>query len=180
MPSVRNVTDAPSPDSSNVVLFEMMMHYKQEAEHLAKRLEEEEQQKREYMEARLIEARRANQLEEELDDAIYEIRAYEVANRRGAEIITRKHEAGMRMLEAFDDLMGYIVVTEQYHRLRGEAHTDVVFVKERADAAQERMDLASAQFMTGWYVPDRDEDLTTDEIIDLTGDTTDEDEEMEV
>lgn len=180
MPSVRNVTDAPSPDSSNVVLFEMMMSYKQEAEHLAKRLKEEKEEKEAWKEARLIETRRANQLEEELDDAIHEIRAYEVANRRGAEIIMRKHEAGMRMLDTFDTLMGAISVAHLGDHMRGVNNEDVMFVKQCAEDARTMMDIAYGQFMTGWHAPGRDIDMQADEVIDLSGETTEEDEEMEV
>lgn len=180
MPSVRNVTDAPSPDSSNVVLFEMMMSYKQEAEHLAKRLEEMERAKDLAMEHAREQQLRAIQLEDELDDSIHEIRAYEVANRRGAEIIMRKHEAGMRMLDTFDTLMGAISVAHLGDNMRGVNNEDVQFVKQCAEDARTMMDIAVGQFMTGWHAPGRDIDMQADEVIDLSGETTEEDEEMEV
>jgi len=180
MPSVRNVTDAPSPDSSNVVLFEMMMSYKQEAEHLAKRLEEMERAKEMAMEHAREQQLRAIQLEDELDDSIHEIRAYEVANRRGAEIIMRKHEAGMRMLDTFDTLMGAISVAHLGDHMRGVNNEDVQFVKQCAEDARTMMDIAVGQFMTGWHAPGRDIDMQADEVIDLSGETTEEDEEMEV
>lgn len=180
MPSVRNVTDVPSPDSSNVVLFEMMMHYKQEAEHLAKRLEEKEIEVERLEQERRREVEHSTQLEIELDDAIYEVRAYEVANRRGAEIIMRKHEAGMRMLDTFDTLMGAISVAHLGDHMRGVNNEDVQFVKQCAEDARTMMDIAVGQFMTGWHAPGRDIDMETDEVIDLSGETTEEDEEMEV
>lgn len=178
MPSVRNVADAPSPDSSNTVLFEMMMHYKQEAEHLAIKLEAERREKEEWKEARLIEARRANQIEAELDDAIHEIHAYEVANRRGSEIIVRKHEAGMLMLDTFDTLMGSITVAREGDRINGRRNDDIRFIAECATDARAMMDIAVGQFMTGWYAPGRDIDMEADEVVDLTGDETETDEEM--
>lgn len=180
MPSVRNVTDAPSPDSSNVVLFEMMMTYKQEAEHLARRLEEEKKEKKAWQHDAAQQRLRAAQLEDELDDAIHEIRAYEVANRRGAEIIMRKHEAGMRMLDTFDTLMGAISVAHLGDHMRGVDNEDIAFVKNVAEDARTMMDIAVGQFMTGWHAPRDDVDMTADEVIDLSGDTTEEDEEMEV
>jgi len=180
MPSVRNVTDAPSPDSSNVVLFEMMMHYKQEAEHLAKKAEDDKRCIDQLDFALRQEIRRADQLETELDDAIHEIRAYEVANRRGAEIIMRKHEAGMRMLDTFDTLMGAISVAHLGDHMRGVNNEDVIFVKNVAEDARTMMDIAVGQFMTGWHAPGRDIDMQADEVIDLSGETTEEDEEMEV
>lgn len=180
MPSVRNVTDAPSPDSSNVVLFEMMMHYKQEAEHLAIKEEEQRLAKEAYNRALRRALDRMQQLEVELDDSIHEIRAYEVANRRGAEIIMRKHEAGMRMLDTFDTLMGAISVAHLGDHMRGVNNEDVIFVKNVAEDARTMMDIAVGQFMTGWHAPGRDIDMQADEVIDLSGETTEEDEEMEV
>ena len=152
----------------------------QEAEHLAKKNEELEARAEAALKYGELQHQRAVQLEEELDDAIYEIRAYEVANRRGAEIITRKHEAGMRMLDTFDTLMGAISVAHLGDHMRGVDNEDIAFVKNVAEDARTMMDIAVGQFMTGWHAPRDDVDMTADEIIDLSGDTTEEDEEMEV
>lgn len=178
MPSVRNVDASPSPDSSNTVLFEMMMHYKQEAEHLAARLEAEERRANniEWTLRRQIE--RSDQLEAELDDAVREIQAYEIANRRGSEIIVRKHEAGMLMLDTFDTLMGSITVAREGDRINGRRNDDVRFIAECATDAREMMDIAVGQFMTGWHAPGRDIDMEADEVVDLTGEETETDEEM--
>lgn len=178
MPSVRNVDATPSPDSSNVVLFEMMMHYKQEAEHLAARLEAEERRANniEWTLRRQIE--RSDQLEAELDDAVREIQAYEIANRRGSEIIVRKHEAGMLMLDTFDTLMGSITVAREGDRINGRRNDDVRFIAECATDARAMMDIAVGQFMTGWHAPGRDIDMEADEVVDLTGEETETDEEM--
>lgn len=180
MPSVRNVTDAPSPDSSNVVLFEMMMHYKQEAEHLAKKLEASEEKAEAWKESTRVAAAGWDRCELHRDELLDEVHAYEIANRRGAEIIMRKHEAGMRMLDTFDTLMGAISVAHLGDHMRGVNNEDVIFVKNVAEDARTMMDIAVGQFMTGWHAPGRDIDMQADEVIDLSGETTEEDEEMEV
>jgi len=178
MPSVRNVDATPSPDSSNVVLFEMMMHYKQEAEHLAAQLAKKEQERLELLAYGHEQHVRAIGLEEELDDAVREIQAYEIANRRGSEIIVRKHEAGMLMLDTFDTLMGSITVAKEGDRINGRRNDDVRFIAECATDARAMMDIAVDQFMTGWYAPGRDIDMTSEEVVDLTGEETETDEEM--
>ncbi|AXH75573.1 MAG: hypothetical protein [Cressdnaviricota sp.] len=178
MASVRNVDEAPSPDSSNTVLFEMMMFYKKQAE-LAEKERAAAQNKYDTLEEEYNTLRNyASDLQGEHHDRLLDLHAYEVANRRGSEIIVRKHEAGLRMMAAFDGLMGAIEVTNQFHKLRGEDHGDIRHIYERAMEEQERMDMANTMFMTGWLAPRQDIDMTSDEVVDLTGEETETDEEM--
>jgi len=76
--------------------------------------------------------------------------------------------------------MGAISVAHLGDHMRGVNNEDVIFVKNVAEDARTMMDIAVGQFMTGWHAPGRDIDMQADEVIDLSGETTEEDEEMEV
>jgi len=179
MASVRNIDEAPSPDSSNTVLFEMMMFYKQQAE-LAEKERAQAEARYEGLEVEYNELRNyTSDLQGEHHDRLLDLHAFEIANRRGAEIITRKHEAGMLMLDAFDSLVGAILLARQAELNTESPNDNVAFVYEQAGEARERIDVASTMFMTGWMRPGVDVDMTTQEEVDLTGEETETDEEME-
>jgi len=178
MASVRNIDATPSPDSSNTVLFEMMQFYKTQAE-LAEKERAAAQNRYNTLEGEYDTLRNyASDLQGEHQDRLLDLRAYEVANRRGAEIITRKHEAGMRMLDAFDGLVGAIILARASELNKEEANDNVAFIYEQAGEARERIDMAASMFMTGWLAPGRDIDTASTEEIDLTGEETETDEEM--
>jgi len=178
MASVRNSDEAPSPDSSNTVLFEMMMFYKKQAE-LAEAERAAAATRFEALDAEYNELRNyTSDLQGEHHDRLLDLHAYEVANRRGSEIITRKHEAGMRMLDAFDGLVGAILVARASELQKEEPNDNVAFIYEQAAEARERIDMATSMFMTGWMAPGRDMDMTSEEMVDLTGEETETDEEM--
>jgi len=163
------------------------MHYKQEAEHLALQLQAEEQKRAEERTALLEESQfhrlRAMDAEDSLVDARVSARILEDANRRGAAIIMTKHHAGMLMADAFDGLMGTINTAVQGDQLNQRYNTDVKFINEQAQNHRVIFDVAMSRFTTGWFAPsdEEDMDLESDEVIDLTGEETEEeDDDVEV
>jgi len=187
MPSVKNNTDAPSPDSSNVVLFQMMMHYKQEADHFAIKMKEQEEaftkERRELLAYGEFHHVRAIDAENALHNAQDNIRLLEDANRRGAAIIMQKHHAGMLMADAFDGIMSNIELAVFGDQSTGRNNCDVKYIKEQAETHRTIFNVAMSRFTTGWFAPsDEEEDeLMTDEVIDLTGEETEEeDDDVEV
>jgi len=110
MASVRNESDTLPQTASNTVLFEMMMHYKRRME----RAEEECEHQRKR--ARIIEEVWEEEIAERervLDGMRLEMRQLVRANVRGAEMVVRKHDAGMRLMSASEDLFSAIEVADQ-------------------------------------------------------------------
>ena len=189
MPSVKNNTDAPSPDSSNVVLFQMMMHYKQEADHLAIKMKEQEEafakERRELLAYGEFHHVRAIDAENAVVAAQDNIRLLEDANRRGAAIIMQKHHAGMLMADAFDGIMSNIELAVFGDQSTGRNNCDVKYIKEQAETHRTIFNVAMSRFTTGWFAPSDDEpedmNLDADDVIDLTGEETEtDDEDVEV
>lgn len=165
------------------------MHYKQEAEHLALQLEAEKHERHEERTALLDSCQtqqvRAMHAEDALEDARMTTRILEDANRRGAAIIMQKHHAGMLMADAFEGLIGHIETAAQYDQLGQRNNSDVRYIRDQARNHRTIFDVAMTRFTTGWFAPSDDEpdemDLTTDEVIDLTGEETEtDDEDVEV
>lgn len=165
MPSVRNAFDAPAPTESNAVLFEMMMYYKRTAdaaqEH-TKRLERRAERH----------AREMADVQSRLHVAIEQRRATAAANLRGAHMVVRKHNAGMRMVRCIDDLFNAI---ELAYQTRMDSDTGIKYVKFEKDRIEQR---ATTAFEL--LIQEHDEpDLDADEVLDLTGESTEEESDEE-
>jgi len=175
MPSVQPALGAPPQTASNTVLFEMMMFYKRKMEIAEETAEQDRKRLKASLEVR-------NRLQDEvhatrhaLGTAELEIQEYEQANQRCAEVIVNKHQGGLRLMNAFDELVGAIEVAAQFHRLRGEAHSDVLYIKDKMDTAVERATTAIEMFNQGTPISEAlMNELQAEEVIDLTEEDTEE------
>jgi len=159
--------NVPAQDASNTVLFEMMMFYKRKME-IA---EETAAQDRKRLK---IEQAAAHDARDSLEAAHINIRILEDANRRGSAIIMRKHHAGMLMADAFEGLLSCIEIAKNGDRGKQANNSDVKYIVERAEEQAVIFDVAVSQFTTGWLAPDDEVELQTEEVIDLTGEETEE------
>lgn len=156
-------TNTPAPDASNVVLYQMMMHYKRVAE-----LESEEVER--LKEEREVHATEMAGMQERLHTEIIGGRAIRAANVRGAMMVMRKHDAGMRLTRCIDELFDAI---ELIHQTQMSFAPGMEYLKYEKDRIQQR---ATTAFEL--LIREHDE-LEADEEIDLTGDTTEEEGEEE-
>jgi len=181
MPSVRNQSDAQPQTASNTVLFEMMMHYKRRMEFAES--ECEHQKKR----ARIIEEVWEEEIQErerQLDAMRLEMRQLVAANVRGAEMVVRKHDAGMRLMTAIEDMYSAVDVADQ---LAPPAERWVIdYVAMHKQAIQQRTNLAFDLLISepgmGPVVDDEfvdGLDLVAREVLDRSGDTTEEETDSE-
>jgi len=157
----------PSQDASNTVLFEMMMFYKRKMEIAEETSAQDRKRLKLAQEA-------AQDAQDRLHTANINIRILEDANRRGSAIIMRKHHAGMLMADAFEGLIGSIEMAEQGDRMKDANNIDVKYIVDRAAEQAVIFDVAVSQFTTGWLAPDDEVDLRAEEVIDLTGEDTEE------
>lgn len=178
MPSVRNQDDAVPQTASNTVLFEMMMHYKRRAERAES--ECEHQKKR----ARIMEevweeeiAERENQLEIARMENVQLVRA----NVRGAEMVIRKHNAGIQLMNAAGDLFNAVDVADQLAPPAERWVIDYVAMHKRA--CEQRANVAFELMIQepGMEVHPLDGmmNLQAEEQLDPTGDTTEEETDSE-
>ena len=172
MASVRDI-DAPLPqESSNTVIFEMMMHYKRRMEvaetttaHLKKRAKIMEEVWEEEIQAR----------DERLDVEIIRNRQLMAANQRGAAMCVRKHAAGMRLINCLDELFTSIdVATSPEMNIGGEYAIE--YVTMHRDSVSARATMAFEMLIQ----EHAEDELDSDEVIDLTGETTEEEDETEL
>jgi len=151
MASVRDI-DSPLPQTaSNTALFEMMMHYKQVADDAS---------------AKLLKARF------ELEEVKVINTEYVEANARGAILVTQKLEAGVMLLACVDRL----------GQLCGDMRRSGVNIEEYAPEIEHVLLRADIGAHMLYDVPMGDlqahEELDQ-EVIDLTGEETETDSEME-
>jgi len=106
---------------------------------------------------------------EEISTLHFVNRQYESANRRGAEMVTRKHEAGVMLVECMDRL------AQLLGTMRREIPEVVPFVPE-IERILLRGDFA-AHILHGVNMVNLE---TDEEIIDLTGDDTEPETEIEL
>lgn len=166
MPSVRNVFDAPPQTDSNVALFEMMMYYKRTAEATQEHCQRLERRAERH-------AREMSDLQIRLHAALESRRATAAANVRGAHMVVRKHDAGMRMVRCIDDLFNAI---ELAYQTRMDTETGIQYLKFEKDRIEARATMAFELLIQEHDEPD----LEADEVIDLIGETTEEESEEEV
>jgi len=161
MPSVQPALAAPEQSNSNTVLFEMMMHYKRRAEIAEEATEHARKRLKKSMAA-------TADAQHELHEQVAHNRQYVLANERGARMIVRKHEAGLGLAACLDNLFECVDVVNEtaanYNNMLG-----IEYIAMHKDAIFQR-----AQVFLEQFTDDTDEDLEADETIDLTGDTTEE------
>jgi len=171
MASVRNQSDPQPQDVPNTVLFEMMMHYKRRmevaedaCEHMRKRMRMEEEIHIEEMDAK-------DQL---LHDARQVNRMVMSANLRGAHAVVRKHHAAMRMIECLDEVFSAVELVNETE-MGGAFHEGVDYLTTCVGAIKERATVAFDLLLQ-----EPGDELTSDEVIDVSGDSTEEDDEIEI
>lgn len=171
MANVRNKSDPMPQTASNTVLFEMMMHYKRRME-VAEDDSERNKKRMKVMEQvhweTVSEQNETIQAQNAANDMLRR------ANIRGAEMVMRKHEAGMRLMTCLDDIFNDIDLSYGAKAAEDRRATDeyLMHMKERA------MQRAGTAFEL--LIHEHDE-LEAIEEIDVTGDTeedTDTDEEV--
>lgn len=179
MANVSNKYDPPAQTASNTVLFEMMMHYKRRMEFA------EEYGAHQRKRAKMIEEVWGEEIQErerQLDVMRLEMRQLMAANRRGAEMVVRKHTAAMRLMTAAEDLFNAIDVAD---RLAPPAERWVIdYVAMHKQAVQQRANVAFDLLI---QEPGTDEDrieaavadLVANEELEHTGDTTEEETDSE-
>lgn len=182
MASVRNESDPVPQTASNTVLFEMMMHYKRRME----RAEEEcEHQKKR---ARIIEEVWEEEIadrERQLDNLRIEMRQLVRANVRGAEMVVRKHDAGMRLMTAIEDMFNAVDVADQLAPPAERWVIDYVAMHKRSIQQRSNMafDLLISEAGEGPLMDeafiDEGIDLVAREVLAHTGDTTEEETDSE-
>jgi len=170
MANVRNLSDPLPQDTSNIVIYQMMMHYKRrmetaetEAEHYKKRAKIMEELWEEEI----------NVAHERLDTEIRRNRQIMQTNQRGAFMVIRKHAAGLRMINCLDEMFTAIDTAEE----AGETEDALAYISRVRESVQARAGIAFEMLIA----EQQDDELETDEEIDLTGDTTEEeDNEIEL
>jgi len=159
----------PTCTSSNVVLLEMMMHYKRRME-VAEDDSERSKKRMKVMEQ--VHWETVSQQQETIQTQNAANDMLRRANIRGASMVVRKHEAGMRLMTCLDDLFNDIDLSYGAKDPAEIRATDeyLMHMKQRV------MSRAETAFML--LVQEHNE-LETDEEIDLTGESTEEESEEE-
>lgn len=174
-------TPTPTQASSNTVLFEMMMHYKTSMENAEKREKEQKLKdskrvhaaRMQYLTARDEAAR----LQAENHEMIQVARMMGRSMRRKTAIQHHRDHLIDQLTTNIDDLfdaIDLVVDTNLEHSL------GVDYISMHKNAIRQRIVCAAEtcnQRVAVWNVSD--EELAADEVIDLAGDTTEEDEESE-
>lgn len=178
MASVRNVNDPLPQATDNVVLFEMMMHYKRRLDIAEASLE---QAKKRAKKQRDIYEDALGGLQHQLHEQIETNREFARANEQGARMIVRKHQAGMRLVGCLDDLFESIDIVNDTG-LGDDKALGMEYISMHAAAIKSRAETALELFTWDREDPEDDDEsmLAADEIIDLTGETTEEEEVEEV
>lgn len=166
--------------TSNTVLFEMMNFYKRRAEHaeatndrLMKKMKQECEDHNNEM------ARIQHQLHQQIQLNSH----LQAANVRGARTILRKHNAGLRLAHCLDDLVGAIELVEET-RLGGEDALGCMYINMHKDRIKGRADSAIQLLvhnelddnMVDHFENEVADTLLAQEVIDLTGESTEEEE----
>lgn len=159
MASVRNMSDPEPPTSNNIVLYQMMMHYK-------RRMEIAEDREQHY--------KKRMKIEEELYTE--EIQVYRQGNERLINqlqrtqfLAIRKHDAGMRLVNCLDDMFSAVELARDTD-LGGPGNLAVEYI----DTIKEQMH-SKATVAFELLVGDHDEEEVDEGIIDLA--TTEEESE---
>lgn len=165
----KSAIKTPTQENSNTVLFEMMMYYKRKME-LA---EETAAQDRKRLKKATAVAREAQDqvhaLTMQVRDLDREIREYARANERGARMITRKHNAGLGLVGCMNQLIEVIdTVEDTAVNYNGMLGVEYISMHKRAIVGR------AAGFLERFTDDLDDLELEADEVIDLTGEETEE------
>lgn len=174
MASVRNQSEPVAQTESNVVLFQMMMHYKRRME------DAEESAKKVVKKMRTNETaylRTLELMEHDSREADNRIRFLVAANVQGANALIRKHEAGMRLIHCLDDVFNAVELVDET-QLAGENNLGLRYINSEKKVVGQRARVAIDLLM-------RDPEFETHEfhteVIDLTADEeTEEESEGEI
>lgn len=163
----KSAIKTPTQENSNTVLFEMMMFYKRKMEIAEDTAAQDRKRLKQAMHI-------AHEARGRLQDTIIQLRAaereigeYARANERGARMIMRKHNAGMGIVACMNNLVECIDTVEDtavnYNNMLG---VEYISMHKRAIVGR------AAGFLED-FINDED-DLESDEVIDLTGEETEE------
>jgi len=161
------------PTDSNVVVFQMMLHYKRQLEC--------EQEINAIAMKKLKKAHNdMASLQHEHHEVLQENRLLVNANQRGAMTVVRKHQAGMRIAKCLDDMFDTIDLVVETG-LGDDGALGMEYIAMHKQAIQQRAEIALELF-TDIIRPEDDFDtddegvpMMAHEVIDLTGDETEED-----
>jgi len=162
------------PGDSNVVVFQMMLHYKRQ-------LECEQDINAIAMKKLKTAHDMIASLQHEQHELIQDNRQLVRANERGSAVIIRKHQAGMRMAACLDEMFETIDVVVDTG-LGDDGALGMEYISAHRDAIGQRARVALDMFVE---VHQPEEDSETEEdteqqwlfgtgVIDLTGDETEE------
>lgn len=168
-----------APDSSNVILFHMMNFYKRRAE----ALEEENNRLNKKLKQQYEDHRNEmGDLQQQLHDQVQINHHFAQVNLRGAELVTRKHQAAMRLAHCVDEIFNSIELVQDTVGAQPDA-LGIQYLVMKKNEVQQRADVAIQLLVR---TPEMDEsELTAWEneiapvLIDLTNDTEDDGEETE-
>lgn len=169
MANVRNMADPEAPTTSNVVIYQMMMHYKRRMDiaedresHYKKRMKIEQELYEEEIERKNLQITGLQDL----------VNFTTRANHRGAAMVVRKHHAGLRLVECLDEIFSAVELSKDTD-LGGVGNLAVEYIDTVKDEVHGR-----AQTAFELLVREHDEvDLDSDEVIDLV--TTEEEDSEE-
>jgi len=169
MANVRNMSDPLPQTESNVVIYQMMMHYKRRMEcaedreeHYKKRMRIEEELNQEEIEDK---NRQISQLRSELAFT-------RRANQNGAGMVIRKHHAGLRLVECLDEMFCAVELARDT-QLGGLDNLAVDYIDTVRVQVHEQAQVAFELLVQ----EHNEDDLESDEIIDLV--TTEDESESE-
>ena len=165
-------TTTPTQASSNTVLFEMMLHYKTCMEQAEAKIEEEKKEKVKWFKRASHYRRETEHLRGEMHDMLEVARMMGRDARRKAAIQHHRDHLIDQLTTNIDDLfdaIDLVVDTNLEHSL------GVDYIAMHKNAIRQRIICAAEtcnQRVALWNVSD--EELAADEVIDLSGDTTEE------
>jgi len=163
----KSAIKTPTQENSNTVLFEMMMYYKRKME-IAEETAEQDRKRLKKATAVARDAQdQVHALNAHVRTLASEINEYARANERGARMITRKHNAGLGIVACMNQLIEVIdTVEDTAVNYNGMLGIEYISMHKRAIVGR------AAGFLET-FTDDLD-DLEADEVIDLTGEETEE------
>lgn len=167
----------PAQDNSNTVLFQMMMHYKEEKEAAEKEAERCQAKTDKLIKIHNERLTRMMQLEAEAEEEEAVNRTLRTMMRRANAIEHHRAHFCDQLIANVDDLFDAIDLVHET-QLGGMQNLGVDYISMHCNAVRQRCRTAAENYtqrVAIWNVSD--EDLAADEVIDLTGEETEEEEE---
>jgi len=171
--TTHNVEVTPTCTSSNVVLLEMMMHYKRRME-IAESETERAKKRVKVMEQ--VHWETVSQQQETIQTQNAANDMLRQANIRGAQMVMRKHEAGMRLMACMDDLFNDIELSYGAKAIEERRGSDeyLMYMKERA------VQRAGTAFELLIHEYDELEAMEEIDLTETTDEETDTEDEVEI